>query len=105
MLFGATPFANSPFADPGGVSIFVTVSGQRLNFAIGNVQIIGKSVVLPTGQRVDLATGNVQVVIGQTVVATGVELALATNTVDVINWNPIVPGATGTWVPIDPNNP
>jgi hypothetical protein len=105
MLFGATPFANSPFADPGGVSIFVTVSGQRLNFAIGNVQIIGKSVVLPTGQRVDLATGDVVVKIGQTVVATGVELALATNTVDVINWNPIVPGATGTWVPIDPNNP
>ena len=33
MLFGATPFANSPFADPGGVSIFVTVSGQRMNFA------------------------------------------------------------------------
>jgi hypothetical protein len=105
MLFGATPFANSPFADPGGVSIFVTVSGQRLNFAIGNVQIIGKSVVLPTGQRVDLATGDVVVKIGQTVVATGVELALATNTVDVINWNPIIPGATGIWIPIDPDNP
>ena len=105
MLFGATPFAHSPFADPGGVSIFVTVSGQRLNFAIGNVQIIGKSVVLPTGQRVDLATGDVVVKIGQTVVATGVELALATNTVDVINWNPIIPGATGIWIPIDPDNP
>jgi hypothetical protein len=38
MLFGATPFSNSPFADPGGVSIFVTVSGQRMNFAIGNVR-------------------------------------------------------------------
>ena len=105
MLFGATPFSNSPFADPGGVSIFVTVSGQRLNFAIGDVQIIGKSVVLPTGQRVDLATGNVQVVIGQTVLVTGEELALATDTVDVISWNPIIPGATGVWIPIDPDNP
>jgi len=105
MLFGATPFSNSPFADPGGVSIFVTVNGQRMNFAIGNVQIIGKAVVLPTGQRVDLATGDVVVKIGQTVVATGVELALATNTVDVINWNPIIPGATGIWIPIDPDNP
>jgi hypothetical protein len=76
MLFGATPFSNSPFADPGGVSIFVTVSGQRMNFAIGNVQIIGKSVVLPTGQRVDLATGDVVIKIGQTVLVTGEELAL-----------------------------
>ena len=42
MLFGATPFSNSPFADQGGVSIFVTVNGQRMNFAIGNVQIIEK---------------------------------------------------------------
>ena len=105
MLFGATPFANSPFADPGGVSIFVTVSGQRLNFAIGNVQIIGKSVVLPTGQRVDLATGDVVIRIGQTVLVTGEELALATDTVDVISWNPIIPGATGIWIPIDPDNP
>ena len=105
MLFGATPFSNSPFADPGGVSIAVTVSGQRLNFAIGNVQIIGKAVVLPTGQRVDLATGAVVVKIGQTVLVTGEELALATDTIDVISWNPIIPGATGIWIPIDPDNP
>ena len=105
MLFGATPFSNSPFADAGGVSIFVTVSGQRMNFAIGNVQIIGKSVVLPTGQRVDLATGDVVIKIGQTVLVTGQELALATDLVDVISWNPIIPGATGVWIPIDPNNP
>jgi hypothetical protein len=105
MLFGATPFSNSPFADPGGVSIFVTVNGQRMNFAIGNVQIIGKAVVLPTGQRVDLATGDVVVKIGQTVIVTGEELALATDTIDVISWNPIIPGATGVWIPIDPDNP
>ena len=105
MYFGGSTFAGAPFADPGGVSIFVTVSGQRLNFAIGNVQIIGKSVVLPTGQRVDLATGDVVVKIGQTVLVTGEELALATDTVDVISWNPIIPGATGVWIPIDPDNP
>ena len=34
-----------------------------------------------------------------------VGINLATGTVNVISWNPIVPGATGTWVPIDPNNP
>ena len=105
MLFGATPFSNSPFADPGGVSVQVLLNGQQLNFAVGNVVIEGKSIVLPTGERVDVATGNVQVVLGQTVLVTGEELALATNLVDVINWNPIIPGATGVWVPIDPENP
>ena len=105
MFFGGSSFASSPFGDPGGVSVFVTVNGQRMNFAIGNVQIIGKAVVLPTGQRVDLATGDVVIKIGQTVLVTGQELALATDLVDVISWNPILPGATGVWVPIDPDTP
>jgi hypothetical protein len=105
MYFGGSSFASSPFADPGGVSVFVTVNGQRMNFAIGNVQIIGKAVVLPTGQRVNLSTGDVVVKIGQTVLVTGQELELATDLVDVISWNPIIPGATGVWVPIDPDNP
>jgi hypothetical protein len=43
MYFGGSAFASSAFADPGGVSVYVTVNGQRMNFAIGNVQIIGKS--------------------------------------------------------------
>ena len=105
MFFGGSSFASSPFGDPGGVSVFVTVNGQRMNFAIGNVQIIGKAVVLPTGQRVNLSTGDVVVKIGQTVLVTGQELALATDLVDVISWNPIIPGATGVWIPIDPENP
>ena len=105
MFFGGSSFASSPFADPGGVSIAFTVSGVRMNVAVGNVVIEGKSIVLPDGQRVNLATGNVQIVLGQTVLVTGEELALATDTVDVISWNPIIPGATGVWIPIDPNNP
>ena len=105
MFFGATSFSASPFASPGGVSIAVTVNGVRMNFAVGNVVIEGKSIVLPTGQRVDLATGNVVVKIGKTVVVSGNQINLATNLVDVINWNPIIPGATGVWVRIDPDNP
>ena len=105
MFFGGSSFASSPFADPGGVSVFVTVNGQRMNFAIGNVQIVGKAVILPTGQRVNISTGDVVVKIGQTVLVTGQELALATDLIDVINWNPIIPGATGVWIPIDPDNP
>jgi len=105
MFFGGSSFASSPFADPGGVSVFVTVNGQRMNFAIGNVQIVGKAVILPTGQRVNISTGDVVVKIGQTVLVTGQELELATSLVDVISWIPIDPGATGVWVPIDPDNP
>ena len=105
MYFGGTSFAASTFGSSGGVSVTVTVNGQRMNFAIGNVQIIGKAVVLPNGQRVNISTGNVEIKIGQTVVVTGQELELATNTVDVISWIPIDPGATGVWKPIDPLNP
>ena len=103
MLFGATTFANSPFADPGGISVQVLVNGQQLNFAIGNVVIDGKAVILPTGQRVNLSTGNVVIKLGQTVLVTGEELALATNPVSVISWNPIPPGVNQIWVPIDPD--
>ena len=105
MFFGGSSFASSPFGDPGGISVQVLLNGQQLNFAIGNVVIEGKSLVLPTGERVNLATGNVQVVLGQTVLLTGEELSLATDTIDVISWNPIIPGATGVWIPIDPDNP
>jgi hypothetical protein len=105
MFFGGSSFASSPFGDPGGVSIAFTVNGVRMNFSVGNVVIEGKSIVLPTGQRVDLATGNVVVKIGKTVVVSGNQINLATDLVDVINWNPIIPGATGVWVAIDPDNP
>ena len=105
MFFGGSSFASSPFGDPGGVSIAFTVSGVRMNVAVGNVVIEGKSIVLPDGQRVNLTTGNVEIKIGKTVIVTGEELALATNTIDVVSWNPIDPNATGVWVPIDPLNP
>ena len=61
--------------------------------------------MLPTGNEIEISVGNVTAKIGQTVGVTGVRINLATGTVNVISWNPIVPGATGTWVPIDPNNP
>jgi hypothetical protein len=105
MLFGATSFAQGAFADPGGLSVSFTVNGVQMNVAVGNVTIQGKSLVLPSGQRVNLNTGNVVIRVGQTVLVTGQELELATNTIDVISWNPIIPGATGIWIPIDPDNP
>jgi len=83
MLFGATSFAAAPFAGVGITNIVVNATGTQINVAIGNT-------------NVNLVT---------TVPVTGNKFNLATNTVDVINWNQIIPGATGIWIPIDPNNP
>ena len=105
MLFGATPFANSPFADPGGVTVFVALTGNRVNVSTGTVGISASARVLSGGSEIEISVGNVVVKIGQTVGVTGVRINLATGTASVISWNPIVPGATGTWVPIDPDNP
>ena len=105
MLFGATPFANSPFADPGGVTVFVSLTGNRVNVSTGTVGITAFARVLPTGNEIEITIGNVTVKINKRVDVTGVRINLATGTASVISWNPIVPGATGTWVPIDPDNP
>lgn len=83
MFFGATTFAAAPFAGVGIVNITVQPTGNQFNLAIGNT-------------TVGLVT---------TVPVSGDQINLATNTVDVINWNQINPGATGIWIPIDPNNP
>ena len=105
MLFGATPFANSPFADPGGVTVFVALTGNRVNVSTGTVGITASARVLPTGNEIEISVGNVTTKVNQTVPVSGYRIILATGPVSVISWNPIVPGATGTWVPIDPDNP
>ncbi len=105
MYFGGSTFAGAPLADPGGVSVFVAISGNRVNVSTGTVGISASARILPGGSEIEISVGNVVVKIGQTVPVQGYRINLATGTVSVISWNPIVPGATGTWVPIDPNNP
>jgi hypothetical protein len=83
MFFGATSFAAAPFAGVGVVNITVQATGNQFNLAIGNT-------------NVGLVT---------TVPVTGKQINLANNIVNVISWNPIIPGATGIWIPIDPDNP
>jgi len=83
MFFGATSFSSTPFAGVGITNIVVNATGAQINVAIGNTTI-------------NLVT---------TVPVTGNKFNLATDTVNVISWNPIIPGATGIWIPIDPNNP
>jgi len=105
MYFGGSTFAGAPFADPGGVSIFVAISGNRVNVSTGTVGISASARILPGGSEIEVSVGNVTTKVNQTVPVSGYRINLATGTVSVISWNPIVPGATGTWVPIDPNNP
>ena len=105
MYFGGSTFAGAPFADPGGVSVFVAVSGNRVNVSTGTVGVTASARVLPSGNEIEISIGNVTVRVNKTVAVNGIRINLATGTVNVISWNPIVPGATGTWVPIDPNNP
>ena len=105
MYFGGSTFAGAPFADPGGVTVFVALTGNRVNISTGTVGISASARILPGGSEIEISVGNVTTKVDQRVAASGVRINLATGTVNVISWNPIIPGATGTWVPIDPNNP
>ena len=105
MYFGGSAFASSPFGDPGGVSVFVVLSGNRVNVSTNTVGISASARILPSGSEIEVSIGNITVRINKRVAVSGVRINLATSTVDVVSWNPIVPGATGTWTPIDPLNP
>lgn len=75
------------------------------NSAFSGTVVIGHARVLPDGTGTEVTIGNITVKINKRVDVTGIQIELASGTVDVISWNPIVPGATGTWTPIDPLNP
>ncbi len=105
MYFGGSTFAGAPFGDPGGVSVFVTITGNRVNVSTNTVGIAASARILPGGSEIEVSIGNVQVKLGKTVAVTGIQINLANTGVDVISWNPIPPGASQVWVPIDPNNP
>jgi len=83
MFFGSTSFSQSAFADVGTnvVSPIVIPLGSQLNVSIGNIGPIPDVLIVPTG----------------------VQLNLASSTPSVISWNPIPPGVTQIWVPIDPD--
>jgi hypothetical protein len=81
MLFGAQSFSSAPFSS----------------------EFVGNVTILATGERINISIGSIEVDIVIRVI--GNQINLATNTVDVINWNSIIPGATGVWIPIDPDNP
>ena len=78
MYFGGSTFAGAPFADPGGVSVFVALTGNRVNISTGTVTIVAKATVTPDGSRINVADGSVLIK----------------------KWDGIVPGASMTWEPV-----
>jgi hypothetical protein len=83
MFFGSTSFSQSAFSDVG---------------VLGN-----RAVVIPNGSRINISIGNLGPIPDVLIVPTGTQLNLASSTPSVISWNPIPPGVTQIWVPIDPD--
>ena len=83
MFFGAQSFSSATFASEFVGNVTILANGNQVNITIGNTTINIVTVAQVTGNKFNLAN----------------------NTVDVISWNPIIPGATGIWIPIDPDNP
>jgi len=75
------------------------------NSAFSGTVVIGKARILPNGSEVEITIGNVTIRVNRNVLVSGNQINLATDLIDVISWNPIIPGATGVWIPIDPDNP
>ena len=110
--YGGSSFTEptSAFSPDGSTSVLLHFDGANgsttiTNSAFSGTVVTGKARILPNGSGYQVTIGNITINVDQTVRLTGQELSLATNTIDVISWNPIIPGATGIWIPIDPDNP
>jgi len=110
--YGGSSFTEptSAFSPDGSTSVLLHFDGANgsttiTNSAFSGTVVIGKARILPNGSEVEITIGNVTIRVNRNVLVSGNQINLATNTIDVISWNPIAPGATGVWVPIDPDNP
>jgi len=110
--YGGSSFTEptSAFSPDGSTSVLLHFDGANgsttiTNSAFSGTVVIGKARILPNGSEVEITIGNVTIIVNRNVLLTGTQINLATNTIDVISWNPIIPGATGIWIPIDPDNP
>ena len=106
-------------------SIVETVVGSQVVLGTGtvtltadaNVTAVKNELVLGTGTVTITADANVTAVKNELVISTGTvtitgdanvsptanALVLATGTAQAITWSEIIPGATMTWTPIDPD--
>ena len=50
MYFGGSTFAGAPFGDPGGVSVFVSLTGNRVNVSTGTVGVTASARLSVSGK-------------------------------------------------------
>ena len=100
------------WADPtGGGSADFVATGSIGNGAVvvlksdgtvGTVTVSAAANVSVTGNQLTIGTGSVTITAAANVVPTGVPMTLTVNDPGIITWQPIDPGASQTWVNIDP---
>ena len=81
-------------------NVNITASPLTLNSALvtasgaGNISISGMPLTLKASSVTITGSANID--------ATANQLTITSNDVGVITWNPIIPGATNVWIPIEP---
>ena len=69
---------------------------------VGTVTVSAAANVSVTGNQLTIGTGSVTITAAANVSPTGVPMTLTVNDPGIITWQPIDPGASQTWVNIDP---
>ena len=81
----------------------VTAVKNELVLGTGTVTVSGDASVTAVKNSLVISTGTVTITGDANVTATANALVLATGTTQAITWSEIIPGATMTWTPIDPD--
>ena len=81
----------------------VTAVKNELVLGTGTVTISADANVTAVKNSLVISTGTVTITGDANVTATANALVLATGTTQAITWSEIIPGATMTWTPIDPD--
>ena len=85
------------------IDVDFTVTGSGITLATGTVIATGGADVAVSGNNVVISSGSVTVTADAHTEPSGIDLSVASGTAQAITWSAIVPGATMTWTPIDPN--
>ena len=80
----------------------VTPTATPFTLGVGTVTVTAAANVSVTGNALTIGTGSVTITAAANVSPTGVPMTLTVNDPGIITWQPIDPGASQTWVNIDP---
>ena len=81
----------------------VTAVKNELVLGTGTVTVSADANVTAVKNELVISTGTVTITADANVSPTANALVLATGTAQAITWSEIIPGATMTWTPIDPD--